>query len=121
MPIVVQRSFVIEKGAFAEFERLSREQIWPYMEARGCKILGLFTNDHGGRSDEVILLTAYASHTHWEATRGDRVPDGASDELRELARRSAEAVAERHLLTRYTSTRVLRLATPWVDLGVREG
>ena len=29
MPIVVQRSFIIEKGTFAEFERISREAIWP--------------------------------------------------------------------------------------------
>lgn len=90
------------------------------MEARGCKILGLFTNDHGGRSDEAVLLTAYASHAHWKATRGDGVPAGASEALRGLPNRSAEAIRERHAITRYTSTRVLRQATNWVDYGVRE-
>ena len=117
--IVVQRSFTIERGTFAEFERLSREGIWPYMEARGCKILGLFTNVHGGPSDEVILLTAYDSLAHWEATRLDAPPSGDDPELHALARRAADAGRERNRLTKVSSTRVLRLATPWVDLGVR--
>lgn len=119
MTIVVQRSFIIERGTFAEFERLSREQIWPYMEARGCKILGLFTNLHGGPSDEVVLNTAYASLAHWEATRLDTVPADASSELRALAKRSAEAIRERQRITRVSSTRVFELATKWVDYGVR--
>ena len=29
MAIVVQRSFIIERGTYAEFERLSREGVWP--------------------------------------------------------------------------------------------
>jgi hypothetical protein len=119
MPIVVQRSFVIERGTLAEFERLSREGIWPYMEARGCKILGLFTNMHGGPSDEVVLNTAYESMAHWEATRLDLPPpDGASEQLIKMQRAAMEAGRERHKLTKVTSTRVLRLVTPWVDLGV---
>lgn len=120
MTIVVQRSFTIERGSFPEFERLSREAIWPYFEARGCKILGLFQNVHGGPSDEVILLTAYDSLAHWEATRpGVPPPPGSPPELIEMARKAAEAVRERHQLVRVAQTRVLRLATPWVDYGVR--
>ncbi len=120
MTIVVQRSFTIERGSFPEFERLSREAIWPYFEARGCKILGLFQNVHGGPSDEVILLTAYDSLAHWESTRANVAPPpGSSPEVVELAKKAAEAVAERNRLTKVTSTRVLRLATPWVDYGVR--
>ena len=122
MTIVVQRSFTIERGTYSEFERLSREDIWPYIEARGCKILGLFQNVHGGPSDEVILLTAYDSLAHWESTRLDFAPPaGSSPELIELAKRAATAVRERHKLTRVSSTRVLRLATPWIDYGVRSG
>lgn len=121
MAIVVQRSFTIERGTFAEFERLSREGIWPYMEARGCKILGLFTNVHGGASDEVILLTAYDSLAHWEATRLDVPPPGGDPKLQELARLAAESGRERNRLTKVSSTRVLRLATAWVDLGVHPG
>lgn len=119
MSIVVQRSFTIERGSFEEFERLSREAIWPYFEARGCKILGLFQNVHGGPSDEVLLMTAYASLAHWESTRpGVPPPPGSPPELIEMAKKAAEAVRERTRLVRVSQTRVLRLATPWVDHSV---
>jgi hypothetical protein len=122
MAIVVQRSFTIERGTYNEFERLSREHIWPYMEARGCKILGLFTNMHGGSSDEVILLTAYNSMAHWEATRMDVPPPAeASAVVRSLHAPAAQAARDRGKLTIRTHTRVLRLATNWVDLGVHDG
>jgi hypothetical protein len=121
MAIVVQRSFIIERGSFAEFERLSREGIWPYMEARGCRIVGLFTNVHGGPNDEVILLTAYDSLAHWEATRLDVAPPTDDPQLKALQQKAVEAGRERNKLTRVSSTRVLRLATDWVDLGVRAG
>ncbi len=122
MTIVVQRSFTIERGSFAEFERLSREGIWPYMEARGCKILGLFQNVHGGPSDEVVLLTAYDSLAHWESTRLDKAPPpGSSPETVDLARKAADAGRERNRLTKLSSTRVLRLSTPWIDYGVHAG
>jgi hypothetical protein len=122
MTVVVQRSFTIEKGTLAEFERLSREGIWPYMEARGCKILGLFTNMHGGPSDEVILLTAYDSMAHWESTRLDLAPPAdTSQEVKDLARNAAAAGRERNKLTRVSGTRVLRPVTNWVEFGVRAG
>jgi len=122
MPIVIERSFTIERGALREFERLSREGIWPYMEARGCKILGLFTIAHGGPSDEVILLTAYDSFAHWEATRLDlEPPAGSSSDVVELARKAQEASRERNKLTRVSSTRALRSITEWMDYGVRPG
>jgi hypothetical protein len=122
MTIVVQRSFTIERGTFAEFERLSREGVWPYMEARGCRILGLYTNLHGGPSNEVILNTAYASMAHWEATRDEApLPDDASEEVRRLHGPYIEALRERRKVTLLSSTRVFRLATAWVDHGVRPG
>lgn len=122
MAIVVQRSFTIDRGTYGEFERLSREAIWPYMEARGCKIMGLFQNIHGGPTDEVILLTAYDSMAHWEATRLDLAPPaGSGGELISLQAAAAAAGRARAGLTVRSSTRVLRLATEWVDLGVRPG
>ena len=122
MAIVVERSFTIERGSLREFERLSREGIWPYMEARGCKILGLFTIAHGGPSDEVILLTAYDSFAHWEATRLDLTPPpGSTAAVIELAGKAREASAERNKLTRVSSTRALRSITAWMDYGVTPG
>ncbi len=122
MAIVVERSFTIERGKAAEFERLSRGAVWPHMEARGCKILGLFSNVHGGPSDELTLLTAYDSLAHWEATRQDaRPPEDSPQELMDLYERNAIALRERAKLTKVSQTRVLRLITDWVDLGVRPG
>jgi len=122
MAIVVQRSFTIDRGSYAEFERLSREGIWPYMEARGCKIMGLFQNVHGGATDEVILLTAYDSMAHWEATRLDLAPpDGSSPDVIALQKEAAKAGQSRARLTVRSNSRVMRLATRWVDLGVRAG
>lgn len=122
MTIVVQRSFIIERGSLGEFERLSREGIWPYMEARGCKIVGFFTNLHGGATNEVILNTAYASMAHWEATRDDApLPADATEEVRALHPAYKAALRARRDLTQVSSTRVFRLATEWVDYGVHEG
>jgi hypothetical protein len=121
MTIVVQRSFIIERGSLAEFERLSREGIWPYLEARGCKIVGFFTNLHGGASNEVVLHTAYASMAHWESTREDApLPEAASDEARALHGAYVGALRERRKLTVVSSTRVFQLATGWVDHSVKE-
>ena len=72
-----------DHGTAVEFERLSREGVWPYMEARGCKILGLFMNLHGGPSNEIVLLTAYDSMAHWEATRDEApLPNTSDDDLK---------------------------------------
>jgi len=120
--IVVMRSFIIDRGNFTEFERLSREGIWPYFEARGCKILGLYTNLHGGSSDEVVLLTAYDSLAHWEGTRlGVPPPAATGEEVHRLAKVAEEAGRERAKLVRSTSSRVLRLATDFVNLRVHPG
>lgn len=123
MAIVVQRSFTVTRGSIREFEQISREKIWPYMEARGCKIVGLFTNLHGGPSDEIVLNTAYASMAHWESTRDDApLPEQASDEARALHGAYLEGLAARRKLTVVTSSRVFRVITPHVeDYGVREG
>ena len=122
MTVVVQRSVIIRRGSFVEFEQLSREGIWPYMEARGCKIVGFFTNMHGGASNEVVLNTAYASMSHWESTRDDApLPTEADAATRTLHGAYLEALRARRALTEISSTRVFRLATQWVDYGVREG
>ena len=122
MAIVVERSFTIERGSHREFERLSREGVWPYMEARGCKILGLFTIMHGGPSNEVILWTAYDSMAHWEATREDApLPPDADPALERLHAPYLEALAARRKLTVVTSTRVLRPLTTHVTYPVHPG
>ena len=67
-------------GTFPEFLRLSREDIWPYMEKIGTRVVGMWKAVHPpeivgsterspGDGDEVYMLTRYASVEHWQATR----------------------------------------------------
>ena len=74
--LVVMRRFWIEKDSFDEFERLSREEIWPAIEAAGARILGMFRAEEPHPNDEVtepcdmvVLLTQYTDRDHWHATR----------------------------------------------------
>ena len=121
MAVVVERTFTVERGSVREFERLSREGIWPYMEARGCKILGLYTVMHGGPTDEVILYTAYDSMAHWESTRLNLEPPGDDVKLKDLQKAALKAGQDRQKLTVRSSTRVLNPITPWVEIPVRPG
>ena len=74
--LVVMRRFWIAKDSFDEFERLSREEIWPPIEAAGARILGMFRAEEPHPNDEVtepcdmvVLLTQYTDRDHWRATR----------------------------------------------------
>ena len=74
--LTVMRRFWIQPGTFDEFERISREEIWPPIEAAGARVLGMFRahepHPHPRVTepcDMVILLTQYTSHEHWQATR----------------------------------------------------
>ena len=92
------------------------------MEARGCRLLGLYGNVHGGPSNELTLLTAYDSLAHWEATRQDATPpEGSSAELIALYEANLVALRERAKLTVVSSSRVLRPISTWFDLAVRPG
>ena len=122
MTIVVMRSFTLEPGSFGEFERISKEGIWPYYEARGCKVMGLYENVHGGATNEAVVFTAYDSLAHWESTQLDVAPPPeCSDEVRRLAGVATESAQLRGELTTAANSRILRLATDWVHLRVHSG
>jgi hypothetical protein len=72
--IVTMRNFHIKKGTFPEFLKASQEEVWPYFEKIGSRIVGMwlvFDPDGGPKKDydEVYLMTRYASVEHWRATR----------------------------------------------------
>ena len=74
--VTILRSFKIEKGTYPEFHRRSREEIWPYFEKIGARIVGMWQvvpdaldPKNQPDYDEAILLTRYASLDHWRATR----------------------------------------------------
>jgi NIPSNAP len=74
--IVTLRNFHIKKGAFDQFLKASQEDVWPYFEKIGSRIIGMwqvFDPETGKPAakdyDEVYLMTRYASVEHWRATR----------------------------------------------------
>ncbi len=72
--IVTLRYFRIKKGTFDQFLKASQEDVWPYFEKIGSRIVGMWQvfDPEGGASkdyDEVYLMTRYASVAHWRATR----------------------------------------------------
>ena len=85
--IVTLRRFKIRKGSFAEFNRLSKEMVWPYFEKLGARIVGQWqvvypspgrldrmsgTSGMASESadyDEAFMMVRYASVEHWRATR----------------------------------------------------
>jgi hypothetical protein len=109
--VTILRSFKIEKGSYAEFHRRSVEEIWPYFEKIGARIIGMWRVDPSsiepGRApdyDEAILLTRYASLDHWRASRSAIELGGNGPDAEALA----AAHAYRQSVTIETSFSVLR-------------
>jgi len=82
--VVTLRYFKIKAGAFPEFLAASRDQIWPYFEKIGARVIGMWrvVPELGAKPDardydEVYLATRYASLEHWAATR-DTVAHGGN-------------------------------------------
>ena len=101
--LVVMRRLWIRTGTFNEFERISRERIWPSAEAAGLRIFGLFRahdpDPHPRVSepcDMAVLFTQYTDRAHMAATQAD------SDNFRgpsELRRRIFSGIERRRQLT----------------------
>ena len=81
--IVTIRYFRIKKGSFDQFLKASQEDIWPYFDKIGARVIGMWKvieaegvpgqTKPNDEYDEVYLSTRYASLDHWKATR-----DGAA-------------------------------------------
>ncbi len=112
--IVTLRYWKIKKGSFEQFHRESVEGVWPYFEKVGARVVGQWKVVHpeaSGREespdhDEVLMMTRYASHEHWKATRpsiiaalGGNGPD---------YRRLRQALATRRSISSETWVRFLR-------------
>lgn len=69
MSILVQREFVVTPADRPEFERQSREGLWPAFLHFGAQMVGYGTWAFGGPSDVVVTHTTYVDLTHWAATR----------------------------------------------------
>ncbi|TAJ18181.1 MAG: hypothetical protein EPO65_09430 [Dehalococcoidia bacterium] len=69
MSILVQREFAVAPADRPEFERQSREGLWPAFLHFGAPMVAYGTWAFGGPSDVVVTHTTYADLAHWAATR----------------------------------------------------
>jgi hypothetical protein len=70
--ILVQRQFRVAPEHRAEFERQSREGLWPAFLEFGARMLAYGRWEFGGDDAGVVTHTAYRDFEHWEATRATR-------------------------------------------------
>lgn len=68
--ILVQREFTIPREHRTEFERQSREGLWPTFLHFGAQMVGFGSWSFGDSSESLVTHTAYEDLAHWEATRG---------------------------------------------------
>ncbi len=69
MSILVQREFAVAQPDRAEFERQSREGLWPAFLHFGALMVAYGTWGFGGSGEYVLTHTVYADFEHWLATR----------------------------------------------------
>lgn len=69
--ILVQREFRVARADRAEFERQSREGVWPAFLEFGAKMVAYGRWEFGADDGGVLTHTAYEDLRHWEATRRD--------------------------------------------------
>jgi hypothetical protein len=81
--VVTLRYFKIKAGAFPDFLAASRDQVWPYFEKLGARVIGMWrvvpppgAEPEARDYDEVYLATRYASAAHWAATRDTALHGG---------------------------------------------
>src|SRR5579885_2283501 len=77
--VITIRYFRIKKGTFDQFLKASQEDVWPYFDKIGARMIGMWkvfeAEGVEGQPkanpdyDEVYLSTRYASLEHWKATR----------------------------------------------------
>lgn len=67
--IMVQREFRVPREQRVEFERQSREGLWPAFLHFGAPMVAFGSWGFGGPSELFVTHTAYEDFAHWEATR----------------------------------------------------
>src|SRR5690606_33733186 len=68
--ILVQRELTVPPEHKADFERQSREGLWPTFLHFGAQMVAFGSWAFGDDSVPLVTHTAYEDFDHWEATRG---------------------------------------------------
>lgn len=97
--ILVLRNHRLHAGGHEQFYQASREDVWPYFERMGARVIGQWkvirTDAPAPQGEEdVYRLVRYASIEHWEATRFQRttVGDGPAFEKDQRGRKARAAI-----------------------------
>ncbi len=109
--VYAHRWFWLKPEHLDEFLQLSEHGIWPYFEADGCEIIGLWRGDDDGSLRRLLLITRYPSVAHWERTRlqSPVVPPGADAQL---YRQAQDAGRSRAAITEKSIVRLTRIVLP---------
>src|SRR5712671_67418 len=72
--LLVLRNHRLRKGGHERFYQSSRDDVWPYFERTGPRIVGQWKVVHSEAAapsdgEDVYRLVRYASFEHWQATR----------------------------------------------------
>ena len=72
--LLVLRHHQLRQGGHEDFYRLSAENVWPFFERNGARVVGQWKITESSHtltagSDDVYRLVRYAGFDHWRATR----------------------------------------------------
>lgn len=104
--IYTLRTFLVDRPNVRRFVELSEGEIWPWLEQRDGRALGLWSVVLGGQ-ERIVLITRYDSLDHWQQTR-PWLTGGQGAVAADLHQRGRAAVAERAALTRDTDVIALQ-------------
>src|SRR5579885_1108793 len=100
--LYTMRTFLVDRANVARFVELSERGVWPALERRDGRALGLWQVVLGGE-ERIVLITRYESLAHWQQTRS--WPENRAAPWPAAGR---EAVAARAALTRETDVIALQ-------------
>lgn len=97
--ILVLRHHRLHAGGHEQFYQASRENVWPYFERMGARVVGQWKVIHTDAAappgqEDVYRLVRYAGIEHWEATRFQRTTagDGPAFDRDQKGRRDRAAI-----------------------------
>ena len=96
---------LVDASARAEFEQISHEHIWPWLESQGGRLIAL-SRDPLGPPDEMVTHFAFPGLEQWHRLARPAAEDHPPPE-------TVEAWNHRHRLVASQRGRLLRVATDW--------
>jgi hypothetical protein len=96
---------LVNAGARTEFEQISHQHIWPWLETQGGRLIG-FGRDPLGPPNELVTLFAFRSLAEWHRLARPIAEEPPPAE-------TIEAWNHRHRLITSQLGRLLRVGTDW--------